>query len=245
MMNLPDPYIVLCMGGSGSRLLSNVLERSGVFMGGTMLRSPWSELRVFYHNIAGFTDRFRYKNPWPQRWQHKVRKREARTRRIIERRVPKVLVRGGYKQGPWGFKDPRSVFLGDVYCDVWPKAKLIHLVRDGRDVAARQLTLEPGWRRAKNSPLAWLRVWEAHQQKIEELINRRGMEWIRIRYEDLCLQPAESAKRLSVFLPAAVEIIEASLVEKAWSTSVGKWKTRIGAQHWEPIRDSLDQYGYV
>ncbi|MDZ7724825.1 MAG: sulfotransferase [candidate division KSB1 bacterium] len=39
-------------------------------------------------------------------------------------------------QEPWGWKEPRTMLLLPLYLDIFPGAKVIHIVRNGVDVAA-------------------------------------------------------------------------------------------------------------
>ena len=43
---------------------------------------------------------------------------------------------------PWGWKDPRNTFLLPLWRDIFPEAKVIHVIRNGVDVAASLLTRE-------------------------------------------------------------------------------------------------------
>lgn len=51
---------------------------------------------------------------------------------------------------PWGWKDPRNTILLPLWLDLFPKAKVIHMVRNGVDVAASLSTREE--KRLRNYP---------------------------------------------------------------------------------------------
>ena len=36
---------------------------------------------------------------------------------------------------PWGWKDPRNTFTLDRWMDLFPKARIVHVIRNGMDVA--------------------------------------------------------------------------------------------------------------
>lgn len=42
----------------------------------------------------------------------------------------------GVMSGPWGWKDPRNTFTLPIWLDLFPQAKVIHVYRNGVDVAA-------------------------------------------------------------------------------------------------------------
>ena len=47
----------------------------------------------------------------------------------------------------WGDKTPHYVFILDQLREIWPDMRVIHVIRDGRDVAASHLALSAGGRR--------------------------------------------------------------------------------------------------
>jgi hypothetical protein len=85
----------------------------------------------------------------------------------------------------------------------FPDARIIHIIRDGRDVA---LSLDKrGWSR----PLPWDRdkgllaaglYWEWIVRKGRKLSSALQPYYLEVRYEDLVDKPAETLPRLAVFL---------------------------------------------
>jgi hypothetical protein len=92
---------------------------------------------------------------------------------------------------------------------LWPKAKFIHLLRDGRDVclsaihwrrkAARFASLFPTWR---EDPVATAAAWwEWHVRRGREDGGQLGPDrYYEIRYESLVAQPEEECTNLCAFL---------------------------------------------
>ena len=241
---LPPPFIVLHMGGAGSRLLSDILEDAGVFMGGTALAGPWRELPLFYRDAAAFVDNFRYSPPWPRDWRTAVMLHRERVSSLLGERLLPVLREGGYQQGSWGFKDPRSVFLASIYAELWPRARAIHLVRDGRDVTASKLEKGRLERQSRNSASDWMNVWGAHQQEIRNAIDRHRWTSITIRYEDLCLNSERVAVQLADFLPARLDSLVSSIRSRSHARRIGFWRAELDPQAWSPFTSTLNQFGY-
>jgi Sulfotransferase family len=85
----------------------------------------------------------------------------------------------------------------------FPDARIIHIIRDGRDVA---LSLDKrGWSR----PLPWDRdkglmaaglYWEWIVRKARKLGSMLQPDYSEVRYEDLVNQPAQTLERLGAFL---------------------------------------------
>ena len=85
----------------------------------------------------------------------------------------------------------------------FPDALIIHIIRDGRDVA---LSLDKrGWSR----PLPWDRnkgllaaglYWEWIVRKGRQFASRLQPDYFEVMYEDLVREPAETLQRLAVFL---------------------------------------------
>jgi Sulfotransferase family len=105
----------------------------------------------------------------------------------------------------WGFKIMRDIRVAKWYSGVWPAARYVFIVRDGRDVAASQLIEHSGWGYAEA---------EAAAQGWVDLI-----QWAKVaaesypihilRYESLIASPREALTRLCEFL--AVEFDEAMM----------------------------------
>ena len=240
----PDPIIVLHMGGSGSRLLSDILEDAGVFMGGAALVGPWKELPLFYRDASAFVDEFRYKHPWPCDWRTTVGSHRQRIGRLLGDRLQPTLHEAGYREGPWGFKDPRSVFLAPIYADIWPRTRAIHLVRDGRDVTVSKLEKGEGEAGTEKSARAWMHVWDSHQREIRSAIDSHGFDAVTVRYEDMCQDAERVAAQLAEFLPARFESLVLAIRSRSHTRRIGAWRAALDRSTWLPYRSTLNELGY-
>ncbi|MEN8240362.1 MAG: sulfotransferase [Chloroflexota bacterium] len=81
--------------------------------------------------------------------------------------------------------------------EIFPKAKFVHLVRDGRAVASSLLSVSWGPRTIDRAANFWVNNL-AYGLAAEKLLNER--EIIQIRYEDLLSDPEREIKRLCEFL---------------------------------------------
>jgi hypothetical protein len=96
----------------------------------------------------------------------------------------------------WGIKIMREIARASNYARLWPRAQFIHIIRDGRDVAASQLTDHGKWGYDDVSRAA--KGWVQILDKTRALARKLPM--LEVRYEDLVLEPEPTIRRLLAFL---------------------------------------------
>lgn len=109
---------------------------------------------------------------------------------------------------------------------IWPDARYIHLVRDGRDVALS--TIPMGW--AGNLYCGmdrWIEAEETWARMAEQLPADRH---ITLRYESLIADPQSELTRICQFMgldydPAMLSYDRTSTYSKPSSASIAKWKS--------------------
>lgn len=246
LAQLPPPVVVFNKSHSGSRLLTELLAAAGVFMGAEQNASrdalPVLEVvealvRRYYPDYAPLWDPEHEPDP------------------ALVPLVRTALARhlAGHEPGrgaPWGWKLCESVYALPVIDGLFPGARFVHLVRDGRDVAFcdhkgptdafwrkvyfdtermrtfRGMPLDPGWYRRRAhvfNAQHWVnsvRVGRAYGAMLRE----RCLE---VRYEDLCRDFPATATRVLHFTgaPRAGEAIE-RLAPSVRATSIGKHRLR-------------------
>ena len=116
----------------------------------------------------------------------------------------------------------------DRLLGIWPRARFVHLVRDGRDVARSCIAM--GW--AGNvwaGAERWLEaewLWAAVAPRIDPAHRHE------LRYEDLIRDPGRELARLCAFLgtdfdPAMLEYHRDSSYERPDPKLVGQWKQKL------------------
>jgi hypothetical protein len=239
--SLDGPVIVYNKSHSGSRLLARLLEAGGVFMGAHRNESEDSLevlalvdylVRSYYPDYSGL---------WASAGD--LRDVAQRARACFD----------GHLEGfartsiaPWGWKLCESAYALPVLARAFPHARVIHLVRDGRDVAFcdhrgpddpfwrkiyfntdrmdiwRGMRLTgPSYRRRSHlfNAVHWsnaVRVGRAYGSMLRE-------RYLEVRYEALCTDFAATARRVLQFARApepesAIDRI-GPLVQR---TSIGK-----------------------
>ena len=142
-----SPLVVIGMHRSGTRVLVEILDKLGVFMGAD--RQADSESVVFMlinegilHQCGAFwsepmSAHFVLEQP------EAVEQCAASAREALGSQLAKYVGASGWHLEdspevwpPFGWKDPRNTFTLPVWKRVFPKLKAIHVVRHGVDVAA-------------------------------------------------------------------------------------------------------------
>lgn len=233
-------------GGSGTRVVARILREGGLFTGGVLNESgdawklgDYSDRWINVYLLAGGA-------PPPEVEQLML----ADLSDVLFDHCAPVAGAGA----PWGWKEPRSIYLLPFLRRHLPELRFLHVVRDGRDMAlsANQNQLRkhgpaagilPGAPEALRSIALWSRVnLDAARLGREAL----GERYLRVRFEDVCADPGETAKHvlgwagLAGDASAAVEAVEPP-------PSLGRWHeadAAVVAELESVGRDALRELGY-
>lgn len=182
-----------------------------------------------------------------------------RLRRILSfaRRVGLVGTVRGVEQ------TPELAHLAHVLPLAYPEARVVHIIRDGRDVVCSLLEkpwLRPQQARADDAGVAYgsyARFWVEPERREEfetaSDVRRAAWAWRRyvtaardaqpaaleLRYEELAANPASVAHKLAPHLDAPEDALTSALA-RAHGTSVGRYRDDLGA---EQLNDVLAEAG--
>jgi hypothetical protein len=143
------PVIVLGMHRSGTTMVAELLGGLGVFLGAELQADHESTFFLDANDLLLRQVNASWDQPggWMAFLKHpeaveltvkclrrdvlssQVRQYLGLKRYLRERSVEKL-------EGPWGWKEPRTVLTLPVWLRLFPEARLIHIVRNGVDVAA-------------------------------------------------------------------------------------------------------------
>lgn len=153
----------------------------------------------------------------------------------------------------------------------YPEARIVHIVRDGRDVVCS--LLEKTWLRVEQTEVddagvpygSYARFWVEPERRgeFEDASDARRAAWvwrsyvtaarasgvplIDVRYEDLAMDPAAIAAELSRALAAPVEPLTAAL-SRVHDSSVGRYRDDLSAEQLAEVEDEagllLSELGY-
>jgi hypothetical protein len=182
------PVIILGMHRSGTTMLARALERLGLYIGGRGVDEDGEA--VFFRKI----------NDWmlscanaswdaPRNFQsidesckdHLLRVARGHLRglrRIKYLGLKRSLVTKdiGDLRIPWGWKDPRNTITMDIWNDIFPQARLVHIHRNPVDVAESMRVGQERSARPENRKWTW---------PIKELLLKRVDYQVSVRTRDL------------------------------------------------------------
>jgi hypothetical protein len=192
------PILVGALGGSGTRVIVELLVESGVFMGRWVDRTTRDALM-----IRRFLDRH------VETLAHDPEREDPAIERDLHRAMRAHRIGIAREGDDWGWKNPRSMWTLPYLARHIAGMRFIHLVRDGRDLALSRNTflLDRHGRRLladrhTGDPLVdqfelWARGNVRAAEVSEQLLGPRALL---VRYEDLCADPMQEIERLHRFI---------------------------------------------
>ncbi len=257
------PVVIFGTGGSGTRVLASLAREAGYFMG-TNLNRPGdsADLGQF---TGEWANRYLRRSNWVEEtWHEPSRERFGYPRTMaasFEGAIEGHRAALEEDDAPWGWKAPRTILILPFVHETYRFAKVVHLVRDGRDIAysknQNQLrrhghrVLPPSDKRvprAQASITFWSRVNLAAARYGERFL---AGSYLLLRYEDVCADPGEAAIRLVDFLgaPASADSIRHAAVDLVRpSESLGRWREREPGKTKALERlggEALREFGYL
>lgn len=140
-------------------------------------------------------------------------------------------------------KNPRGTLRIPFMRAVFPEAKLIHIVRDGRDVACSLLPGMGGaeWRHLK--PPGWRKLFETHTgvrrcalawREIVEIAlgDLEGVPHLLVRYEDLVADPRPVAAQIAAYLDIDEHPDYQAFCARVQNSLVDSYRAR-GSRKWD------------
>lgn len=112
---------------------------------------------------------------------------------LLEWLVKQFAASRGLRGSIWIDHTPENINYAPTLLKLFPQAKIVHIIRDGRGVAASIMPLDWG----PNTIIKTAGWWQAMVQDGLELENSLPPEQIvRVKYEDLVYAPEEAVRRL-------------------------------------------------
>lgn len=131
-------------------------------------------------------------------------------------------IQGGNR---WGDKTPHYLGDLDILVEIFPKARFIYIVRDGRDVALS--LLEKPW--GPNNILKCAEYWSKLNDQVStvQTLKEKSQLYF-LKYEDLLNNTKEIVPEIYKFLDEKITENEiASLTESVQSGNYNKWKKKM------------------
>ncbi|MGI9285425.1 MAG: sulfotransferase family protein [Pseudomonadales bacterium] len=93
----------------------------------------------------------------------------------------------------WGEKSPGHVFYWEQIKQAFPDSKVVHIVRDGRDVATSIINARMG----PKTYYAAAKMWKSYLEAIEQIKSDcPAGDFVEIKYEELLAEPRENLERI-------------------------------------------------
>jgi hypothetical protein len=204
------PVVIGATGGSGTRMVHGVLEKAGLFMGAPeKLNHAGDAMEIeplldnVINPILAATGSLDYEVAGlPPSLAASARSELACSVDRFLRDLPDKTTR-------WGWKNPRSMYVLPLIADLFPEARFIHLVRDGRDMATSDNQNQPrkhyralfGTEPKTSDPNASIQLWMAANLGAAAWGERNlGSNYLRVRFEDLCANPEYGVETILRFV---------------------------------------------
>jgi hypothetical protein len=197
----PPPLVIGATGGSGTRVLVQVLRKAGWFMGNRLNPENEDSLPIAWFLTKWLKELKDFPNVEPGVLRRAINDFD-RMVYIHRRGIPSP-------DAHWGWKNPRSLWLVPFLVNRFPKLKFIHMIRDARDMMLSEniyflrqnghWLIGPDWWR--NPEAAQLELWRRSNNRALEFAQRYlKNRYYMVRYEDLCQKPMETVSGLMDFL---------------------------------------------
>jgi len=244
-------HLVLLYGGAAARVASRGRTKDGVadaterpvFVVGSP-RSGTSFMAGCLGELPGFVDLGEV-GPLKASLRELARLPEEEAARRLRRTLERVRRLGLARRLRAVEQTPETSFVLPAALRAYPEAKVVHMVRDGRDVVCSLLA--KGWLREREGaddvgmPYgAYARSWVEPErvQEFERASEARRAAWawrrylsavratapgaLEVRYEELAADPAATAQRIATYIDAGVEPLSQAL-RAMHAESVGRW----------------------
>ncbi|MBL6598165.1 MAG: sulfotransferase [Alphaproteobacteria bacterium] len=257
---MAEPVVICATGGSGTRAMRVILERAGVFMGAgdavnnvgdAMPFEPY--LDEFINAVMEETRSLDYRlDSLPAGLRDRaVDGFRACARRWLEGR-PRPAAR-------WGWKNPRAMYMLPVIHAVFPKVRVIHMVRDGRDMAVStnqwqfikhyEAVLDRE-RAGDDDPIESCRLWSKANLDAARWAERAlPGRYLRVRLEDLVQRPHDIGREVLAFMDLDQGLLDHAIAEIAEPPSLFRWRRIIPADALEVLQEenhgTLEAFGYL
>lgn len=167
---------------------------------------------------------------------------------------------------------PELAHLLEVLPLAYPEARIVHIVRDGRDVVSSLLDkpwLRPQQGKADDAGIpygSYARFWvePERRQEFETVSDARRASWawrryvtaarsatapaLELRYEEMVDDPVATARTLADHLDTSTDALTAAL-QRAHASSVGRYRDDLSAEQLEDVLaeagDLLRELGYL
>jgi hypothetical protein len=253
-MTKSRPIVIGGTGGSGTRAVAQFCSVNGVHMGAD-LNESWDAVPFFpvlSRIIDPILTETRSLDYSPDDLPAEMR-RDAIS--ALEG-AAEAHLKGWSGKSPWGFKNPRQIFVLPLLAALFPGLIFVHVVRDGRDVVLSDNQNQPRQHYAAlfgepwpGTPSSIERFWAATNLAAARCGSRLfGKNHVVVRIEDLCgtSGPEHAAKLANVLGVGSSVTARSAAIFRARPSFGRGTRPRLGPQTKHPdFEAALRQFGYI
>jgi hypothetical protein len=226
----PPPIIVGAVGGSGTRVLTRLIHRAGVFVGSRLNEARDSEpIMEFYDG-------------WLRGYLESGGRQEEGERQAAESKLRECLrdhlASRSMDTQPWAVKVPRNILALPFWHALFPNLKFIHVIRNGFDMAYSSDRNQLGLfgdlilseaEQLQPDPVRQVAYWRAVNLDAarfgEETLSER---YLVLRFEDICSEPRWAYRRVCEFIGLRKPATRPwrAILEVGIPSTIGRWRGR-------------------
>lgn len=207
---MKEPYIIIGMHRSGTSLLAQLLEASGIFMGvikdhnfeamhflSLNQQSMWAAGGDWHQPVV--PDELHWKTLPAQVLYHEHF-------RVTDRLAKWQLA---WRNPAWGWKDPRNTFTLPMWLKLFPKAKVIHIHRNREAVVEslqrrNQLKGEVFQEDLKSSHFC-RQLWQRYVDQARSYRSELADRYLELAYEDLIASRPDTLNKVEKFCSVSLQ----------------------------------------
>ena len=249
---MKSPLVIGGTGGSGTRVVAQIVRDTGFFMG-TNLNDSYDAMDfvIFYNCWINQLLCYKQELKPGKDSVHILLMKEKFLECIHSHTKP---IRG--KEVDWGWKSPRSIYLLQFLHSIFLKMKYIHVIRDGRDMAFsknQNQLLKYGdillgkkfstFSQPARSAALWNTVNLTAADYGEKHLENR---YLQVLYEDLCQNPKTTIDTILNFIGSKNKANTHFMPSE--KKTIGRWKNQNSSE----IKDvesfaatALERFGYL
>jgi len=248
MSRLDSPVVIGGSGGSGTRVFASICMLSGFHMGERLNES--TDALVFVDFLDRWLNRYRF-------GYGDLNAVEQADMRAEFQHLLDGFIANVPDGSSWGWKNPRSMLALPFLNEMLPRMRFVHVVRDGRDMVnsnnTNQLTKhasvflsEQGEHLTAEGRA--MSFWSKSNCMVSSFgESRMGDRYMRIRFEDLFIEPVATVQRLSSFIERPILYRDVEGIVRM-PDSIGRWRQQSERSKSESLSygiDALRCFGYL
>lgn len=225
MYESSSPLIIGGVGGSGTRVLTQLVIDGDYFMGTNLNKALDSlDFKPIFHF---WIKKYLVENPLTNSQQNLMND-------VFYDCLSKHLSKKQTSQENWGVKNPRFCLILPFLYNLFPKLKYIHVIRDGRDMAFSSNQNQPRLygdvfcgKSDKITPNYSLNYWSKVNLMVFDYASSKFRKnFLLIRFEDLVQNPENEIKKIFHFIGNATDNITESINKIKRPLTINRWKLK-------------------